>query len=89
MNIECTFGKFKIIQTVADHEELLILSKWDSLKFFFASSRIFLVNQKDAVFGVYLNKKECIETIGELIKNINYKDWDHLHLESDQLIVKQ
>jgi len=89
MIIECTFGKFKIIQTVNNDEELLILSKWDCLKNFFASSRIFLVDQKDAVFGVFLNKKECIETITELIKNINYKDWDHLHLESDQLIVKQ
>jgi hypothetical protein len=89
MNIECTFGKFKIIQTVADNEELLILSKWECLKNFFASSRIFMVNQKEAVFGVYLNKKECLETINELIKNIDYKDWDHLHLGSDQLIVKQ
>lgn len=89
MNIECTFGKFKIIQTVTNDEELLILSKWDCLKNFFASSRIFLVDQKDAVFGVYLNKKECIETIGELIKHIDYKDWDHLHLGTDQLIVKQ
>jgi len=88
MNIECTFGKFKIIQTVTNDEELLILSKWDCLNNFFASSRIFLVNQKDAVFGVYLNKMECIETISELIKNINYKDWDHLHLGSDQSIVK-
>ncbi len=88
MNIECTFGNFKIIQTVADDEELLILSKWDSLKKFFASSRIFLVNQKDAVFGVYLNRKECLETISELLKNINYKDWDNLHLGKDQFILK-
>lgn len=88
MNIECTFGRFKIIQTVADKEELLILSKWDCLKNFFASSRIFLVNQKDAVFGVYLNKKECLETISELIKNIDYKDWDSLHLGKDQIIGK-
>ncbi|WP_373520030.1 hypothetical protein [Aquiflexum sp.] len=88
MNIDCTFGKFKIIQTVSDDEELLILSKWDCLKNFFASSRIFLVNQKEAVFGVYLNKKECLETIDVLIKNIDYKDWDNLHLGSDHFIVK-
>lgn len=83
MNIHCTFGMFKIIQSVSNEDELLVLSEWESLKKLFEASRIFLVNNNDAVFGVYLAKKECLEAMNKMIKNIDYRDWDHLKLDKD------
>jgi hypothetical protein len=83
MNIHCTYGMFKIIQSVSNEDELLVLSQWESLKKLFEPSRIFLVNNNDAIFGVYLAKKECLEALNEMIKNIDYKDWDHLKLDKE------
>ena len=88
MNIHCTFGMFKIIQSVSNEDELLVLSQWESLKKLFEASRIFLVNNNDSVFGVYLAKKECLEAVNEMIKNIDYRDWDHLKLEKDHYYSK-
>lgn len=89
MNIDCTFGRFKIIKTVSRKDELLVLSKWDSLVKIFENSRIFMVNPKDAIFGVYLGQKECFETVQRLIKEIDYKDWDNLELSSDSYLEKK
>lgn len=88
MNIECTFGKFKIIKTLANKDELLILSQWDCLVKVFENSRIFLVNKKDAIFGVYTQQNEFLETLSKLIQQIDYRDWDHLHLGADQFFEK-
>lgn len=88
MNIHCTFGMFKIIQSVSNEDELLVLSGWESLKKLFEENRIFLVNNNDAVFGVYLAKKECLDAMGVMIKNIDYRDWDHLKLEKDHYYVR-
>ena len=88
MNIHCTFGMFKIIQSVSNEDELLVLSQWESLKKLFEAKRIFLVNTDDAVFGVYLAKNECLDAMNEMIKNIDYRDWDHLKLENDHYYLK-
>jgi hypothetical protein len=79
---------FKIIQSVSNEDELLVLSQWESLKKLFEANRIFLVNNNDAVFGVYLAKKECLEAMNKMIKNIDYRDWDHLKLEKDNYYLK-
>ena len=88
MNIQCGFGKFKIIQSVSDKDELLVLSKWESLKHLFEASRIFMIDKRDAVFGVYLKKRECLEAINQMLKNIDYKDWDHLQVDQEQVFFR-
>lgn len=88
MNIQCSFGKFKIIQSVSDKDELLVLSKWESLKRLFEGSRIFLIDKRDSVFGVYLKKRECLEAINEMLKNMDYKEWDHLQVDQDPVFYR-
>jgi hypothetical protein len=88
MNIHCTFGIFKIIQSVSNEDELLVLSEWESLKNCLKPSRIFLVNNNDAVLGFISAKKECLDAMNEMIKNIDYRDWDHLKLEKDHFYVR-
>ncbi|AFL84141.1 hypothetical protein Belba_1529 [Belliella baltica DSM 15883] len=83
MEITCTFGSFKIMQTMENKDELLIVSKWKSLSKVFGSSRIFMINKKESVFGVYVCKQECAETLIELIKSIDYRDWEHFKINSE------
>lgn len=82
MDITCTYGAYKIIQTIKNRDELLILSEWGSLNRLFESSRIFLINKKKALFGVYLCKQECAQKIIDLMENIDYQDWDQLKPDS-------
>jgi len=79
MQITTSFGTFKIIQLVSDKDELLIVSKWDSLVHLFESKRVFRLNQEDPSFGVYLCKQECAEILNHLIKTLDYRDWDQLN----------
>lgn len=88
MVIQCTFGKFKIIQTVSKKDQMLILSSWESLKNLFDIGRVFLVNKRDAVFGVYLGRNECLEKIHEMLKNVDYKDWDYLHMDQEHFLIR-
>ncbi|MCH7405373.1 hypothetical protein [Belliella aquatica] len=83
MEITCTFGSFKIMQTMENKDELLIISKWKSLSKVFGSSRIFMINKEDSIFGVYVCKQECAETLIELIKSIDYRDWDHFKISNE------
>lgn len=88
MKISTSFGTYKIIQTLRNHDELLILSRWDSLTRLFDSEKIFLVNPKESIFGAYLGKQECASTLLELIKHIDYRDWDHLDLDKESFFGK-
>lgn len=83
MEITCTYGSFKIVQKTENKDELLILSKWKSLSKVFGSNRIFMINKEDSIFGVYVCKQECAETLIELIKSIDYRDWDYLKENSE------
>ncbi len=88
MNITTSRGSYQIIQTVKNQDELLILANWMDLARLFDSKRIFLVNKKESLFGIYLCKQECAQKLFELIKNIDYKDWDHLNLDNENLMGK-
>ncbi|UJP65628.1 hypothetical protein [Mongoliitalea daihaiensis] len=79
MQITTTYGTFKIIQLVSDKDELLMVSKWDSLVRIFESKRVFRLNQDDTSFGVYLCKQECAEILNHLIKTLDYKEWENFH----------
>ncbi len=86
MKISTSIGTYKIIQTIRNQDELLILSSWESLARLFKSQRIFLVNKKESIFGTYLGKQECAETLLELVKKIDYRDWDQLNLKKDNFL---
>jgi hypothetical protein len=88
MKISTSFGTYKIIQTLRNQDELLILSKWDSLTRLFDREKIFLVNPKESIFGTYMGKQECAIALLELIKHIDYRDWDHLDLEKENFFGK-
>jgi hypothetical protein len=47
-----------------------------------------MIDKRDAVFGVYLKKRECLEAINEMLKNIDYKDWDHLQVDQEQVFYR-
>ncbi|MCH7413283.1 hypothetical protein MM213_07305 [Belliella sp. R4-6] len=83
MEITCAFGTFKVVQTVKNKDELLIISKWKSLCSVFGSNRIFLINKKEEIFGIYICKQECAEKLINLIKSIEYKDWDQFKISSE------
>lgn len=83
MNVNTTFGDFRIIQSMSKNDELLILSRWDSLVSLFDSSRVFLVNKRKNVFGVYLCKQECSELLSKMLKNVDYYDTDALYVNKE------
>lgn len=83
MEIKCSFGSFKIVQTMKNKDELLILSNWKSLCSIFGSNRIFLINKNEEVFGIYICKQECAEKLINLIKTIEYSDWDQIKITNE------
>ncbi len=89
MNITTSRVSYQIIQTVKNEDELLILSNWTGLAQLFDSKRIFLVNKNESIFGIYVCKQECAQKLFELIKNIDYKDWDHLNLDKENFSNKK
>ncbi|WP_373400458.1 hypothetical protein V8V91_13020 [Algoriphagus halophilus] len=80
MKISTSKGNFKIIQTVKNQDELLILGSWNDLVNNFESSRVFLVNKPDSLFGIYVCKQECTDFLGELLLSINYNEWEDFKL---------
>ncbi len=74
MKIRCSKGNFKIIQTKINQDELLVLGFWSDIVKYFGSTRLFLVNQKESSFGIYVCKQECAELMSELIQTMGSKD---------------
>ena len=85
MKISCTFGVFKIIQSISKSDELLMISDWESLVRIFDSKRVFMVSIEHRVFGVYLGRQECSEIFNKLLKNIELLDLDEVSIESTTL----
>ncbi|MEB2779453.1 hypothetical protein [Algoriphagus persicinus] len=81
MKISCLQGDFKIIQTIKNRDELLVLGSWKNLVRIFDSSRTFLVNKSESLFGIYLCKQECAEFMNKIIQDIDYHEWEDFKIE--------
>ncbi|MEN2281746.1 hypothetical protein AAGF08_06365 [Algoriphagus sp. SE2] len=81
MKITSPKGNFKIIQTIKNRDELLILGSWTDIVGQFESDRTFLVNKAEGLFGIYLSKQECNEFINQLMMAIDYNEWEDFRLE--------
>mgnify|MGYP006205758671 CR=1 FL=1 len=81
MKISSLNGSFKIIQTVKNQDELLVLGSWSDLVKIFDSKRTFCVNRKDGLFGIYLCKQECADLMVYLVQHIDYHEWEDFALE--------
>jgi hypothetical protein len=81
MKISSINGSFKIIQTVKNRDELLVLGSWLDLVKVFDSGRIFCVEKKEGLFGIYLCKQECAELMAHLIQNIDYHEWEDFNMD--------
>ena len=82
MKISSLNGSFKIIQTIKNQDELLVLGTWADLVKIFDSKRAFCIDKKEGLFGIYLCKQECLELMTYLIQNIDYHEWEDFKLES-------
>lgn len=76
MKISSLQGDFKVIQTIKNRDELLVLGYWKDLVSKFESSRTFLVNRNESLFGIYLCKQECAEFLNRIIQDIDYHEWE-------------
>ena len=81
MKITSPKGNFKIIQTIKNRDELLILGSWSDIVNQFESDRTFLVNKSEGLFGIYLCKKECNDFINQLMMSIDYNEWEDFRME--------
>ena len=81
MKISSLQGDFKVIQTIKNRDELLVLGYWKDLVSKFESSRAFLVNRNESLFGIYLCKQECVEFLNRIIQDIDYHEWDGLKVQ--------
>ncbi len=81
MKISSLQGDFKIIQTIKNRDELLVLGAWKDLVRMFDSSRTFLVNKSESLFGIYLCKQECAEFMNKIIQDIDYHEWEDFKIE--------
>jgi hypothetical protein len=81
MKIISAQGNFKIIQTIKNRDELLVLSSWTNLVKHFGSERPFMLNQKESVFGIYICKQECSDFMSKLIQDIDYHEWEDLKMD--------
>jgi len=81
MKISSHQGDFKIIQTMKNRDELLVLGSWNNLIRIFDSNRTFLVNRVDSLFGIYLCKQECAEFMNRIIQDIDYHEWEDFRIE--------
>jgi hypothetical protein len=81
MKISSLQGNFKVIQTIKNRDELLVLGSWKDLVRIFDSSRTFLVNKNESLFGIYLCKKECAEFMNKIIQDIEYHEWEDFKVE--------
>ncbi|SFA72170.1 hypothetical protein [Algoriphagus aquimarinus] len=82
MKISSLQGDFKVIQTIKNHDELLVLGSWQDLVRMFDSSRTFLVNRSESLFGIYLCKQECAEFMNKIIQDIDYNEWENFKIEA-------
>ncbi|MEB2774783.1 hypothetical protein SYJ56_05665 [Algoriphagus sp. D3-2-R+10] len=76
MKISSVQGNFKVIQTIKNRDELLVLGSWKDLVRLFDSSRTFLVNRSESLFGIYLCKQECAEFMNKIVQDIDYHEWE-------------
>lgn len=81
MKISSLQGDFKVIQTIKNRDELLVLGSWKDLVRMFDSSRTFLVNKSESLFGIYLCKQECAEFMNKIIQDIDYHEWEDFQIE--------
>ncbi|PZX59805.1 hypothetical protein LV84_01014 [Algoriphagus ratkowskyi] len=81
MKISSLQGEFKVIQTIKNRDELLVLGSWKDLVQMFDSSRTFLVNKSESLFGIYLCKQECAEFMNKIIQGIDYHEWEDFKIE--------
>ncbi|MEP1257836.1 hypothetical protein [Algoriphagus sp.] len=81
MKISSLQGDFKVIQTIKNRDEVLVLGSWKDLVRMFDSSRTFLVNKSEALFGIYLCKQECAEFMNKIIQDIDYHEWEDFKIE--------
>jgi hypothetical protein len=81
MKITSSKGNFKIIQTIKNRDELLILGSWTDITKQFESKRTFLVNKAEGLFGIYICKQECQEFINHLMMDIDYNEWEDFRLD--------
>ncbi|MBN3581130.1 hypothetical protein JYB64_01950 [Algoriphagus aestuarii] len=81
MKITSSKGNFKIIQTIKNRDELLILGTWPDISKLFDSSRTFLVNKAEGLFGIYICKQECQDFISHLMLEIDYNEWEDFRME--------
>ncbi|WP_075350140.1 hypothetical protein [Algoriphagus marinus] len=81
MKITSSHGNFKIIQTIKNRDELLVLASWSNLVKQFGSERIFLINEKDSLFGIYICKQECSDFMSKMIQNIDYHEWEDFKMD--------
>lgn len=81
MKISSPTGDFKIIQTIKNRDELLILGSWQNLVKVFDSNRTFLVNKNESLFGIYLCKQECAEFMNKIIQEIDYHEWEDFKID--------
>ncbi|MHA7129704.1 hypothetical protein [Algoriphagus namhaensis] len=82
MKISTAIGKFKIIQTAQDRDELLMMGSWNDLVRSFDSSRTFLVDREKKLFGVFVCKQECLEFLSKALKQLDNQSWDQLQLDT-------
>ncbi|EAZ82266.1 hypothetical protein [Algoriphagus machipongonensis] len=80
MKISSRKGTFKIIQTIKNRDELLVLASWNDIAQQFGSNRAFLVNKSEGLFGVYLCKQECSEFISELLMAVDFNEWEEFNM---------
>tara|TARA_R110002126_G_scaffold120755_4_gene261968 strand:+ start:155 stop:433 length:279 start_codon:yes stop_codon:yes gene_type:complete len=81
MKINCSKGNFKIIQTKANQDELLVLGSWLDLVRCFGSTRVFLINQKESTFGIYVCKQECADFMSKLIQDMDSNNWEDFTMD--------
>ncbi|MCE7055128.1 hypothetical protein LZF95_10615 [Algoriphagus sp. AGSA1] len=82
MRISSLKGNFKVIQTIKNRDELLVLGSWSDLIRVFDSSRAFLVNNQESLFGIFLCKQECVDFLAKIIQEIDYHEWEDFTLAS-------
>ncbi|SFO19268.1 hypothetical protein SAMN04488519_104235 [Algoriphagus ornithinivorans] len=81
MKISSAVGEFKILQTVKNRDELLVLGSWNDLVRLFDSSRTFLVNRTENLFGLYLCKQECADFLTKILQQIDNQDSEDFRIE--------
>ena len=89
MKISSSKGNFNITQTKKNRDELLVLGDWSDITRHFGGNRTFLVNRKDAVFGVYMCKQECAEFMSKLIQEIGFNDLEYFNADYKDRTLKK